>query len=283
MSTTFFICKFSELNQYVSAPKDHLRRECYTMVFTGNEGAVLSLNKKDTSLPPHSLLFISPSCLLSIPEQLQDTDILQFSDEFYIRSYHDTDFLQSSSLFPEGSYSSIEVPDNFLRYVQNVISLLYDAFQHMDNPLYLQLIRNLLEQALIQTSIHKASTNMPDFFDDADKTIVNLFKESIKQHIHKSRAVKFYADKLNMTSKRLAKATYNVTDKTPKDMITEYIVSQLKWELIYSELSIKEIGRSYGFLDENNFSAFFSKEMRVTPKEFRKQQRKKPDRLSTKT
>jgi AraC-like DNA-binding protein len=58
--------------------------------------------------------------------------------------------------------------------------------------------------------------------------------------------------------------------KTPKDALTDFVISQFKWQLLYTEKSIKEIGWEYGFLDENNFSSFFYKEVGITPKEFRR-------------
>lgn len=279
MSLKLFISKSGELKKYMNSPTKALRREHYTIIFTGSEAGTVSLNKKLISFPPHTFIFVSPSCFLGIPENQLHLDFLHFSKEFYIQNHHDRDLLQNSPIFPEFTYTSINIPEDTISYVHTIIYMQYNAFNHIHNPIYAHLIHNLLEQALLLTAIKCNTDSQIDFFDEPNKIIVNLFKELIGTHIHKTRTVKFYSDKLNMTSRRLSKATQEVIGKTPKEVITAYIISQLKWQLANGEQSIKEIGRDYGFLDDNNFSSFFTKEVGLTPKEYRKSKRKKKETM----
>src|SRR5690606_635917 len=134
------------------------------------------------------------------------------------------------------------------------------------------LLRNFLEQMLLQCTLHGTQGQSMLFIDSADHVLISLFKEHVTKDIRKSRAVKYYADKLNVTPRKLTEACQKVLGKTPKDAITDYIIAEFKWQLKYTSFSIKEIGREYGFLDENNFSSFFTKKVGTSPSEFRRSQ-----------
>jgi AraC-like DNA-binding protein len=253
-----------------TVPSDHKRREEYHVFFTGEDSIKVYLNKRLVELSENTILFVAPNCLIAFGEDMPVIDVLYFTSTFYNRSQYDAEFLQNSPLFPSASYFSYQVPDDFKSYVHYVLGMLYRASKNINQELYRSLIHNFLEQMLIQCTLHGTQGKPMLFVDNADHVLTTLFKEYVTKDIRKSRTVKYYADKLNITPRRLSKATQNVMGKTPKDALTDFVISQFKWQLLYTEKSIKEIGWEYGFLDENNFSSFFYKEVGITPKEFRR-------------
>ena len=57
--------------------------------------------------------------------------------------------------------------------------------------------------------------------------------------------------------------------KTPKEIINERILLEAKRFLVYSHLTIKEIGQDLGFEDPAYFVRYFKKNTETTPVEFR--------------
>ena len=248
----------------------HHRQDVYFVFFTGDERLTVYLNKRAVDVGENTIIFVAPNCLVGLDKNGPVIDVLYFTSTFYSRSQHDTQFLQNSPLFPPGSYFSYRIPTHFRSYVNFALNMMQEGFLHINQPLYSSLLHNFLEQMLLQCTLHGTEGKPMLFVDDADHVLTSLFKEYVTKDIRKSRTVKYYADKLNITSRRLSKATQSVLGKTPKDVLTDFVIAQFKWQLLYTDVSIKEIGREYGFLDENNFSSFFAKEVGITPKEFRK-------------
>jgi YesN/AraC family two-component response regulator len=55
-----------------------------------------------------------------------------------------------------------------------------------------------------------------------------------------------------------------------KEIITSFLISKIKQEMIMSGKSIKTIAYEYGFSDQSSMGKFFSKNTGMSPSEFRK-------------
>lgn len=242
----------------------------YTILLTlEKEGSIL-LNQTKVDIPAFHIVFISPGSVISFPKDSRDMELLQFTSLFYSRSERDSAFLQSHAVFPLAGYVSYPLREEIRPYILYILNALYNASANMSDQMHFYLVHNMVEHVMIQYAIQNQSDTKNAFIEDADHIIATKFKQIIPNYIRKNRTVSFYADELNITTRRLSKATQNVLGKSPKDILTDFVVNEFKWKLIYTDLTIKEIGREYGFLDENNFSSFFQKEVGIRPSSFRK-------------
>ncbi len=63
----------------------------------------------------------------------------------------------------------------------------------------------------------------------------------------------------------------NIPGRSPKEIIDERVMLDGKRLLIYTRLSVKEIGYSPRFAEPTNFIKYFLKRTRRTPVEFRQE------------
>ncbi len=95
--------------------------------------------------------------------------------------------------------------------------------------------------------------------------------ESIIEDFYKTeKSAKFYAQKLNISSKhlnRIAKATLN---KTTTEIIIERILLEAKRLIVHSKNSLTNIAEILGYDDYAYFSKLFKSKTKITPLEFRK-------------
>lgn len=99
--------------------------------------------------------------------------------------------------------------------------------------------------------------------------LYDAFLNLLSAHYRKAHDVTFYAGKLSIGPRYLSYITDNVTGKSPKQLIAEYILEAAKRELAGTKSSIKEISCLLGFSSVSVFCKFFRQYSGITPTEFR--------------
>ena len=84
-----------------------------------------------------------------------------------------------------------------------------------------------------------------------------------------SRDVNYYAAQMNISSKYLTNIVSLVTGHTPKTIIDQYVILQLKLHLKRSTQSIKEMAWEFHFADVSFFCRYFKKHTGLTPQQIR--------------
>ena len=100
--------------------------------------------------------------------------------------------------------------------------------------------------------------------------LYNDFLSQITAHHRTNNDVRFYADRLNVSTRYLAQVTKRITGKLPKTLIDEYLAEEIKLALGSSDKTVQEIAYHFGFSSQAQFSRFFRKQTGHTPSEFRK-------------
>jgi AraC family transcriptional activator of pobA len=101
-------------------------------------------------------------------------------------------------------------------------------------------------------------------------SIVGQFKALVEKYFKEEHEVTFYAQKCHLPPKAFTMQLKRALGKSPRDVIQERLMLESKRFLIYSDLSVSEIGYRLGFQDPNYFSRFFRVHEKCTPLEFKK-------------
>ena len=97
----------------------------------------------------------------------------------------------------------------------------------------------------------------------------NRFMMLLEKDYKISRDVNYYAEKMNISSKYLTNIVSQVTGHTPKTIIDQYVILQLKLHLKRSTQSIKEMAWEFHFADVSFFCRYFKKHTGLTPQQIR--------------
>lgn len=100
--------------------------------------------------------------------------------------------------------------------------------------------------------------------------ILNRFWRLLADNNKQEHEVKFYADRLNITTHYLAKITQKTMRYSPKECIDWQIIMEIKNTLKNTELTIKEIADMFGFESSSYLISYFRRHTGVTPGNFRK-------------
>lgn len=101
------------------------------------------------------------------------------------------------------------------------------------------------------------------------RELFNLFMMLLEKDYKLSRNVNYYANLMHITSKYLTSIVRQVTGHTPKNIIDQYVILQIKMQLKRSSLSIKQVAYTYDFTDVSFFCRYFKKRTGLTPQQVR--------------
>lgn len=106
-------------------------------------------------------------------------------------------------------------------------------------------------------------------YTSSDTYFMN-FAIMLNKHCRQQHDVAFYADKLNITPKYLNEITRKKVNRTAKDIITKFVIAQLKRELMISGNSVQRIAYDFNFCDQSSLGKFFKKATGMSPVAFRR-------------
>lgn len=96
------------------------------------------------------------------------------------------------------------------------------------------------------------------------------FQELLKAHCDSERTVAWYADKLNITPRKLSRVCLDASGSGASDWINHLTTIRVKELLESSDLSIEEICDEMNFSSRSYFTRFVAKVLGSTPSEYRR-------------
>ena len=99
--------------------------------------------------------------------------------------------------------------------------------------------------------------------------LYNAFISLVAEHYREAHDVRFYADRLCITTRYLSQITDNVVGKSPKQIIADYLMSEAKSYLDTTRLTIQEIADKLGFSSQALFCKFFRTQEKTSPSDYR--------------
>ena len=242
---------------------------CIYIVFT-NTTVVVEDVEYDIEGP--ALAFIGPSTNILYKQTAEDdiNYVCAFSSAFYDRSASDSLFL-NSELFYNDSQKIFIAPTIATAYdIKKFAVDRLALYESAEKGLYVSIAHNTIEALILSGMLYisKSSVgNTADNFSHIDK--VNKFRVLMNKDYRLNKTVKYYADQLHVTPRRLTEMTEKVSGKTPKQLITEKVVQESLRLLRHSKFTITQIAYEMEFNDEANFSNFIKKNLGQTPRELR--------------
>lgn len=95
------------------------------------------------------------------------------------------------------------------------------------------------------------------------------FVSLVSDHYLQAKNVQFYADSLSISIRYLSAVVKDVAQRTPNQIISEFIVNEAKAQLTDSSISLKEIAAKLHFSDQYAFTHFFKKHQNMSPTQYR--------------
>ena len=242
------------------------------IVFCLSGSMTLELNMIEYSISKNSYICIPNDSLVKVISTSDDfTNIqLKFSD--------DTGLTATIGLNFDTMHNIYAFPHNIItdeRECQIIMHLLSTLEIYAEIPHYAHhsdfaygLIRCIFIGLADISATANQTKSQSTIYTSSDTYFMN-FAILLNKHCRQQHDVAFYANKLNITPKYLNEITRKKVNRTAKDIITKFVIAQLKRELMISSNSVQQIAYDFNFCDQSSLGKFFKKATGLSPVAFR--------------
>ena len=106
-------------------------------------------------------------------------------------------------------------------------------------------------------------------FTTHTEIVFTNFLRLVQEHFMQQRDLRFYADRLCVTTTYLSRIVKKMSGSTVKSFISQALANEASIRLKTTALTITQIADDLGFADQASFCKFFTRMKGVSPKEFR--------------
>ena len=220
------------------------------------EGLISDRKITDVSFTEASDDFLTTTLVVS-PTMFSDalSGVPRFSPHFFF-------YMRTHYWYPQ--------TENDTRRLMNFFGMVKDKVT--SNDIYRrELIIHLLRYLYLElfNAYEKEASLMTTRKDTRKEELANKFFGLIMKHFKENKDVAFYADKLCITSKYLTMVIKEVSGKSAKDWIVEYIVLEIKALLKNTNMNIQEIAVKTNFANQSSLGRFFRKHTGMSLSQYR--------------
>lgn len=244
----------------------------YALLFVAEGEGHHFIDFKRYSYRRGSLIFISKEQVQAFePNPEVKATLMIFTEKFLERSSLGSSLMQQLSLYNYHLYPPIlHLSNTQIPVFTELVGRIIREFQAPDDFATEEIIQASL-RILLFLAERRRQTNLgpakPSFYFEE----FQQFQQLLKSHIFESRQVQFYAQAMQISTKKLNRITYEIMQQPAKSYIDQFLMLEIKRFLMNTALSIKEIAYRTGFEAPTNFVKFFKKFENMTPAAFRKQ------------
>jgi len=255
-----------------SLPDKPYRGGFYHMFWVKSGSIVVNVDNQTLSVNRNECVFIGANQVFSfVPTIGFEILLVCFTEAFYIRNGLDERFLESCTFFDAQLIQKYKVHSSLNPIIEHYHKSLMEMCSQPFEELLYQFSHNTVERLLLfaQKELMASKYSPIAIIKKTDQDVANHFRHLVKENCREIKQVKFYADKLNISIKRLNEVCHTTYGMHPKKMITEQVVLEAKRLLQHSSMSVKEVAFDLMFLEPSNFIRFFIKSVNMSPKEYR--------------
>ncbi|AKD04078.1 helix-turn-helix domain-containing protein [Pontibacter korlensis] len=267
----FYLSSFAaHLQEHLFIREPHKHSFYIVLLITQGKGTH-TIDFKKYEVEPDTVFFMAPGQVHSW-ELSDDADgfVAFFTPEFYLREF------PHKELFSFPFFNTL-LNKPVLSVTPDEKHALVRAFQLMQQEyvskelMRSEMLSRYLDVLLIRlTRIYHAQENVAEV-QGGELSLLQKFVILVEQQYKEHLPVTAYADQLNVTAKHLKEVCKQSLGKTTNELVQERLLLEAQRLLVHSGLTASQIAADLGYLDAAYFFRFFKKHTRLTPEQFRSQ------------
>lgn len=250
-------------------------RDFHVVFFIKKGRGTYLVDFKEYSFQPNTLILLSKDQLHHFnyfTDQEVELASVTFNPEFIYRNETDLQHLfQFISSSHELGTQVLSIPSFAQTQIENIFRELQTVYSEWSVAYQSKAFYHWLCLLLIQVEMmQKGQSEEQPIVDEHQKNAIT-FKQLIEKHYKTEFKVEFYTEQLNIPLKALSKVSQSLYKMTPKALINERRLLEIKRQLRGTSKSAKSIAYDLNFGEPTNMFKFFRKHVGQSPNAFREQ------------
>ena len=250
-----------------------IRLNTITIIAFCMEGHIkFNLGLKNMMISKNQLCVIPSDQIIQTTEVSSDfrAGFMVVRKKFFNSQNHVIETINLHNNLMEQSY--FDLSEKEMQEYILIFNMIKEKIADKDNIYRMQIIQNYFQITFYNMyNLIVRHKNIPKKTPLNNNTMIyDRFIKSVEKHYRKEHSVKFYADKICLTSKYLSSIIYETSGKHASDWIHEYIMLEAKALLKSTDMSLKDISDLLCFCTPSHFGRFFKKHTGYTTVEYKK-------------
>lgn len=230
------------------------------------DGGSICVDSKEYKLAKNNVVVLPENHIINniSPSLMRESNVIAVSVDYILNMPSPID----TSIFSYSRYMSvIKIADEKFNDLQSYYRFIYK--ESRENGKYrMEIIRSIFFALILEilAEYEKLFEVGDEASDIKANNLSDRFFRLLATNYKKSRSVKFYAERLNLTPKYLSTAIKRVTGRPILDWIHEAIMIDAKMLLRTTDMTVQEIADQLNFSSPSAFVQFFKKHTGKTPK-----------------
>lgn len=249
--------------------QERLAGYSYTLVRDG--WLTLIYNGQELTLQRGDLLIYSPGFQITIVSGSEDyQSVCLIIDEQAalaipsVRNVVRTAYQPIAELGRPVVHLSDEQTAHFWQHMLEII-----RYQHSSHRYLHESLRTLFTQFILDLMDAMEQNIGHNLVSERTTELFVAFMHLITEHFIEHHDLRFYADKLHITTIHLSRIVRQLTGRTVADYINQMLLMEAAWLLQSTDLTIADIAERLHFSDQSSFGRFFTRLKGVSPKAYR--------------
>jgi len=264
----FDLLKLEETLDHNPYKPHQIKFNAIFLITDGKEG-IHNIDFENYAYTSGNIMLVSNEqihCFVDLPQKT-DGFIILFTEEFFLEIGATYSFLINHLYNNQLYYPILNLEDEKFEELRALVIKMSKEVQEKQNSVRIEIAKSYFKVLLLELFYWREQNsdviNSSPYLESFIK-----FQQLLRENIHKERKVKYYAEKLNVTTKQLNVITQSTINLSAKDFIISSVILEAKKYLKCSEFSSKEVAYRLGFDEPTNFTKFFKKHTQLLPSEF---------------
>lgn len=246
------------------------------VIGVGTEGeTTVSFNLREYCLKKDSMFIFGPRNILQVQsDEHFKAHVLVVSSELMRHINIDTKRL-IPLLMQFGTNPSIELSPAESQRLRSFISMVEQEIEGPETDFAREIISELIAATIYKIGDilrhYIAEHPMENAIHNRAEEYFKNFMELLAEHYKQDRSVGFYARQLCITPKYLTTLIKRISGKSVSEWIDNYVITEAKTLLKYSNMSIQEVAYHLNFPNQSFFGSYFKRNTGISPSQYKEQ------------
>ena len=260
--------KLNSLKEILNKP---YRSNYYGIGLCISGKATLIANLEKYEIEKNTIISMSPHVIKQWAYASEDYQTLSvfFTKSYISKYFSNQNYIDQFGFFEQNTKHVNTFTENEVKVLDETLHKIQQINNQQHN-FYNEILSNYIKILLFEYQNIFGKLNFKSSFQKTrSQQIADNFKSLVYDNFHKERTVKFYADKLFVTTKYLTETIKSETGKTSNEWIDEILLLEAKILLSNPTLQIAQIAETLNFPDASTFGKFFKNLSGTSPLNYR--------------